>query len=201
MASRLKTQGINGTSIFVISAGAIILISGITNKHISDVVHGFLKGQTPKPDITPATDTSTTAIGSGGEHSGTSTAAGGVPSVNRAIGKLMAAPFGWSVGPQWDALDKLLTRESGWQNDIANRDSGAFGIGQALGHGVPGAAAMTHVRYPGGGTAYISVNEYPNILANSGNAGAQIAWTYAYIKSRYGDPITAWQHEEANSWY
>lgn len=210
MASPLKAkkappmQGINGVSIAVLAGGVIILISGLTNKRISEVIRGFLKGQAPEAQV--VADTSTTvgdagSVGSGGEHSGTSTGAGGTPSLNRAMGKLLAAPFGWAAGEQWTALDRLLTRESGWQNDIENPSSGAFGIGQALGHGVSGAGAMVHVRYPGGGTAYHMVNEYPNLLANSGNAQAQILWTYNYIRQRYGNPVNAWAHEEANSWY
>jgi len=202
-ASRAKTQGINGVSVFVLTVGAVILISGLTNKKISNVVQGYLAGSAPTPEplglSTPGTTTSDTTFSEGAGVS--STAAGGTPSINKGIGKLLAAPYGWATGQEWNDLDLLWTRESGWQNDIANRSSGAFGIAQALGHGTASSSATTTVRYPGGGSERKLVNEYPNMAANSGNAAAQIAWGLAYIKQRYGSVSAAWAHEQANSWY
>jgi len=201
---RYKTQGINGVSVLVLTVGAVILISGLTNKKISNVVTGFLAGSAPTPDA-PGGSTDTSSTDSGIVPSvGTGIAggnAGGSPSVNKGIGKLLAAPYGWATGTEWNDLDLLWTRESGWQNDIANRSSGAFGIAQALGHGTASSSATTTVRYPGGGSERKLVNEYPNMAANSGNAAAQIAWGLAYIKQRYGSVSAAWAHEQANSWY
>jgi len=200
---RYKTQGINGVSVFVLSVGAVILISGLTNKKISNVVQGYLAGSAPTPEplgsATPSVTTSDTTFSEGAGVG--STNAGGTPSVNKGIGKLLAAPYGWATGTEWADLDLLWTRESGWQNDIANRSSGAFGIAQALGHGTASSSATTTVRYPGGGSERKLVNEYPNMAANSGNAAAQIAWGLAYIKQRYGSVSAAWAHEQVNSWY
>lgn len=203
--STTRTRGVNGTAVFVVVVGGVILVSGLTNKKISQVILGFLQGTAPLPDIVPAGDNPSGATYSPGEHSGDyggSTSPGGAPSVNKGIGKLLAAPYGWSTGAEWDALDKLWNRESGWQNDIANPSSDAFGIAQALGHGTDSSGASNvHVRFPGGGSAVQNVNEYPSKSANAGNASAQIAWGLSYIKQRYGSPTAAWAHETANGWY
>lgn len=89
------------------------------------------------------------------------------------LGRVMAAAYGW-VGAMFDALNKLWTRESGWNPNAVNPSSGAYGIPQALGHGHP---------------------------FNLGDAGAQIAWGLAYIAGRYGNPINAWAHETQVGWY
>jgi hypothetical protein len=121
---------------------------------------------------------------------------------NEALGDQMAASYGWA-GPQAACLDELWERESGWQSDIANAQSGAFGIAQALGHGGTGTAVVVPVvRYPGGSSAAdVTVNEYPSAAANSGDAQAEIKWGLSYIDQTYGSPCGAWDHEEANSWY
>jgi hypothetical protein len=79
---------------------------------------------------------------------------------------------------QWGCLDDLWQRESGWAYNAENA-SGAYGIPQAL----PGSK-----------------------MASAGpdwqtNATTQIKWGLGYIKSTYGDPCTAWGHEEADGWY
>jgi hypothetical protein len=121
---------------------------------------------------------------------------------NVAIGEDKAAGYGWT-GTERDCLYDLWERESGWQNDVQNAQSGAFGIAQALGHGNSGASAVdAEVSYPDGSTASdVTVDEYPSYAANAGNAEAQIEWGLTYISGTYGDPCTAWDHEEADGWY
>jgi hypothetical protein len=121
---------------------------------------------------------------------------------NVAVGETKAAEFGYTGG-EWSCLYDLWQRESGWQDDIQNPQSGAFGIAQALGHGAPGASAVdAEVRYPDGSTASdVTVDEYPSYAANAENADAQIEWGLTYISSTYGDPCAAWGHEEADGWY
>jgi resuscitation-promoting factor RpfB len=125
------------------------------------------------------------------------------PSGNASLGASLASSYRWGSGSQWGCLYALWERESGWQNDIANPQSGAFGIAQALGHAGNGTAAVVPVvRYPGGYTASnVTVDEYPSRAANSGDARAQIAWGLGYIQGTYGTPCGAWAHEEADSWY
>ena len=76
-------------------------------------------------------------------------------------------------------LVKLWNRESSWNKYAYNPSSGAYGIPQA----VPGskmASAGKHWRT---------------------NATTQIRWGLGYIKSRYGYPRRAWDHELAYGWY
>lgn len=131
------------------------------------------------------------------------------PSGAAALGQRLAAAYGWSGGTEWDSLRALWNRESGWQPDIMNRSSGAFGIAQALGHGAS-PAVVPLVRYPDGTSARnMTVNQYGGFglssaqarAANSGSAAAQITWGLNYIRATYGDPVRAWAHETAHGWY
>ncbi len=105
---------------------------------------------------------------------------GGLPaqmssvSANVALGRQMAASYGWGGG-QWSCLDELWTRESGWSATAANPTSDARGIAQDIN----GWSA----RYP------------------YGNAGEQIGWGLSYIRGRYGTPCAAWAHETSAGWY
>jgi hypothetical protein len=110
-------------------------------------------------------------------------AAASAPPGNVALGRRLAAGYGWGSGPQWDCLDALWERESGWSNTAENGQSGAYGIAQALGHG--------------------PTDQYPAGPANPpvSSPSAQIRWGLGYIAARYGTPCAAWAHEEADSWY
>lgn len=105
------------------------------------------------------------------------------PNANARLGQRMAAQeYGWR-GAQWNCLDQLWTRESGWSNTAENASSGADGIAQALGHG--------------------PTNQYPAGPANppTNDPRAQIRWGLGYIHSTYVTPCGAWAHETANNWY
>ena len=97
----------------------------------------------------------------------------------RQIARAMLARFHWSAARQFPSLDKLWNRESGWRVHAYNRRSGAQGIPQAD----PGrkmASAGPHW---------------------STSAVTQIRWGLRYIRSRYGSPRRAWQHEVSAGWY
>ncbi len=96
-------------------------------------------------------------------------------SANVALGRQMAAAYGWGSGGQWSCLDALWTRESGWSATAANPTSDARGIAQDI----RGWSAS-----------------YPY-----DDPGQQIAWGLAYIRGRYGTPCTAWAHETSAGWY
>lgn len=100
------------------------------------------------------------------------------PGSNRAIGTQLAAERGWT-GAQWDCLDSLWTKESGWNQYAGNRSSGAYGIPQAL----PGSKMAT------AGADWQT------------NPATQIRWGLSYIASRYGTPCAAWSHFRARNWY
>jgi hypothetical protein len=94
------------------------------------------------------------------------------------IAYVLLPSYNWAPW-QFHYLDLLWIRESGWNPYAANPYSGAYGIPQAL----PGSK-----------------------MASAGadwrtNARTQIIWGMGYIKSRYGTPWGAWQHELQYGWY
>lgn len=103
---------------------------------------------------------------------------GGGSSPAEQLGQAMAASMGWT-GPQWQALDMLWNRESGWQVNAVNPASGAYGIPQAL-----PASKMASA-----GTDWLT------------NPATQVRWGLGYILGRYGSPLNAWAHESARGWY
>lgn len=105
---------------------------------------------------------------------GGATTSGGAVS----LGERMAAAMGWGSG-QFADLNKLWTKESGWNYRATNPSSGAYGIPQAL-----PASKMASA-----GADWLT------------NPATQIRWGLGYIKERYGSPAAAWAHEVANNWY
>jgi len=186
MASR-----IDGVALAAIGAGGLLVYSGVRGKSVLGGVQGLIQGKSPATapaasQITGTTTTSSTA----GQNSIGPGAPGGSPSQNQAIAKLLAAKYGWSSGPEWDALVSLWDSESGWSNTIWNVTAScgngayAYGIVQACGHGA-------HKQ-----TAHSAIGPYP--IGNPGNppeyggtsnAAAQINWGLAYIHANYGSPV------------
>jgi resuscitation-promoting factor RpfB len=116
----------------------------------------------------------------GGETSGGSAQAATGQAANEQLGQQMAAaqPYNWT-GQQWQALLQLWTDESGWSTTATNKDSGAYGIPQAL----PGSK-----------------------MASAGSdwetdPATQIKWGLLYILQTYGNPVSALAHENAYGWY
>lgn len=96
----------------------------------------------------------------------------------RQVAWYMLRSFGWSHW-QFQFLNKLWERESGWNPRAENPYSGAYGIPQAV---------------PGSKMASAGSNWRTS-------ARTQILWGLRYIKGRYGSPHHAWQHELAYGWY
>ncbi|MGX6508289.1 aggregation-promoting factor C-terminal-like domain-containing protein [Rhodococcus sp. SJ-2] len=88
------------------------------------------------------------------------------------------AAYGWGEGPQWDAAQWIVGKESSWDPTARNPDSGAFGLFQFLG---------------GTKDQYLP-DENPNPKVQ-GDAGAR------YMRDRYGDPLAAKAFWEQNGWY
>jgi hypothetical protein len=164
-----------------IATGVVLVWSSINNSKILDTAHSLVAGT--KPVAGPAAPTSNAAIIEAATGGGDAPQAPATISGNVALGKLLAAPFGWSTGSNWNSLYALWERESGWSNTAENGSSGAYGIAQALGHG--------------------PTNQYPAGPANPpiSSAAAQIAWGLTYIKETYGNPNNAWAHEVSAGWY
>lgn len=110
--------------------------------------------------------------------------------------KSLFAAHKWNVN-ELPALVSLWNQESGWSPKARNSGTGAFGIAQALGHGVPGGAAPDGTNEYGG----FGLSPAQAQAANSGVAYWQIVWGLNYIANRYGSPQAAWAHEQANNWY
>jgi len=95
--------------------------------------------------------------------------AGGTPARNRALGKALAAPYGWATGREWTALDRRWTLESGWDHRAVNASSGAAGIPQRLPSAHPFRNEAERRRW-------------------MASPSMQIAWGLRYIRDRYGKP-------------
>jgi len=91
---------------------------------------------------------------------------------------MAAAQFGWG-DDQFGCLVSLWSRESGWNMNSLNSDSGAAGIPQAL---------------PGDKMAIAGADWQTN-------PATQIAWGLGYIASAYGTPCGAWDHSQSYNWY
>jgi len=166
-------SGISGVAIAGALAGSLLVYTAVKNTSIGNTIRSFaVTGQAPTVASAGPVTTEPPDSASG---SGATIASGS----NKALGKLMAGTYGWAFGAQWTALDKLWTRESGWRATAKN-PSGAYGIPQALPE-----SKLPFAGQERGGS----------------NAAVQISWGLKYIKERYGDPITAWAHEESAGWY
>ena len=90
----------------------------------------------------------------------------------------MAKKYQWGDS-QFESLDSLWEKESGWNPEAKNPSSGAYGIPQAL----PGKK-----------------------MASAGkdwrtDSKTQIDWGLKYIKSQYGTPTKAWDVSESTGAY
>ncbi|MBP2411267.1 hypothetical protein JOF48_000066 [Arthrobacter stackebrandtii] len=85
---------------------------------------------------------------------------------------------GWGQD-QFQCLDRLWERESGWRTNATNPYSGAYGIAQAY----PAS------QYVSAGSDWLS------------NYRTQVNWGLSYIGGRYGSPCAAWDHSETVGWY
>lgn len=97
---------------------------------------------------------------------------------NRALGCALLLQWGFGLD-QMPCLDKLWTRESGWNHLAQNRSTGAYGIPQAL---------------PGDKMAKYGSDWRTNPIP-------QIKWGLDYIKNRYQTPCNAWAAFQQKGWY
>lgn len=91
---------------------------------------------------------------------------------NRRLGKELAADHGWT-GEQWDCLNNLWQKESGWSATSDNPTSSAYGIPQILG---------------------LEKRTGPD-------PAKQILAGISYIDNRYGTACKAWGHWQSHNWY
>ncbi|AWB95305.1 hypothetical protein DCE93_06230 [Agromyces badenianii] len=101
------------------------------------------------------------------------------PDGARATARALAeSKYGWGES-QFQCLDRLWQKESGWSYTAYNASSGATGIPQSL----PGSKMAS------AGADWQS------------NAATQISWGLDYIARGYGAPCTAWSHSQSVNWY
>ncbi|WP_353809731.1 hypothetical protein [Agromyces sp. SYSU T00194] len=113
------------------------------------------------------------------ERAAAALAAANTPAGAKATAQeLAASQYGWGAA-QFQCLDSLWTRESGWNYLAVNTSSGATGIPQAL---------------PGSKMASVGSDW-------ATNATTQIRWGLGYIASVYGTPCGAWASSESRGWY
>ena len=152
----------------------------------SDPVKAVLQGK-PIPASGAAT-TSAQILAEAGATTGSTGSAPVPPGASgdaaqaQNIAKMLTVKYGWSPGQdnaQWNALVDLWDRESSWKWNATNPSSGAYGIPQSL-------------------PASKMASAGPDWMTNP---ATQIRWGLSYIKSRYGSPAVAWQHEQTHSWY
>lgn len=106
-------------------------------------------------------------------------AAANTPDGARATARdLAASSYGWGES-QFQCLDQLWQKESGWSYTAVNTSSGATGIPQSL----PGSKMAT------AGSDWQT------------NAATQVAWGLGYIAAAYGTPCSAWSHSQSVNWY
>jgi len=173
---------VKGGYLIAAGGGAILLWSGIKGHSWSHTLRDVVNGQPVGAADLPIT-TSPAAYTSGERQQAQAQflpSGGGTRAKNRAIGRTMAAAYGWATGAEWAALDWLWgTAESNWDNHARNPTSGAYGIPQALPPSKMGALANPPLS----------------------SAAAQIRWGLKYIKQVYGDPVRAAAFHRANNYY
>lgn len=173
----------NGRGLALLSLGVVMAYSAVRGKSFLGTVQSVIRGRDPAAG---SVSVPVIPIDSGGAVTpGTVNrpVVGGSAATNQGIARMIAAPYGWSAGSEWQALDSLWSRESSWSNVARNTSSGAYGISQAL----------PPDKLPKAGQ--------PPELGGSSSAVSQIAWGLQYIQGRYGSPSAAWAHELANGWY
>ena len=105
-------------------------------------------------------------------------AANTVAGAKATASSMAASRYGWGQS-QFQCLDNLWTKESGWDYRAVNPDGGATGIPQAL---------------PGSKMATVAADWQTN-------ATTQVTWGLQYISAAYGTPCAAWAHSQANNFY
>lgn len=173
-------MAVNGVALGVVAAGTVFIYASVKGKSVLSSVQAVVAGNSPSTAAAANPITAAPASGTSGGGGGPVAAAGGSPSggsntANQALGKLMAAAYGWGTGAEWTALNNIVMAESGWDDEVVNSASDASGIAQNI----------------NGWSA-----DY-----QAGNAAQQIAWMLSYIKGRYGDPINGWAFHLTNGWY
>jgi len=188
---------VSASGLASVAAGSVLIYAGVKGYSVPQAFQAILQGKSPtRLSQTAGINTSAVADSSSSSSSGGSSKGVVSSGSNKEILQKTAAEFGWT-GDQWTCLDNVEVREAGYNAQARNPSSGAFGMAQALGHGVPGGAGADGTNEYGGYGLTVAQAR----LANNGDPGTQALWMCNYIRSAYGNPCNAWKHEQAFGWY
>lgn len=152
----------------LVIAGGVVLMAGLRNRSIAEILRGITSPAGGGPVV--ALSSGGIAGGVAGDIATGAAGLGGTPAKNRKLGKRMARAAG-ITGKEWQCMDELAMRESGWDDKADNPTSSAYGIPQD-----------------------ITGNDH-------GGPRGQIAWFISYVRSRYGTFCKAVEFHDANNWY
>lgn len=113
--------------------------------------------------------------GGGGSPGGGGAPVGGSSNWENVARRMAMNKYGYSAG-DFNALDSIIERESGWNPNAVNPNGGAYGIPQIL----PDAHPDVHLQ---------------------GDPRGQIRWLLNYIENRYGSPQAALAFKNRENWY
>lgn len=116
----------------------------------------------------------TTIMGGGGGGGDMGPGSGPVVDQVRSV----ANAYGWGQGPQWDALSRLIQKESSWNPNAQNPTSTAYGLFQFL------------------NSTWATVG-----ATKTSNPGQQAQAGLKYIQGKYRDPQGALNFHNNNNWY
>jgi hypothetical protein len=173
---------VKGTYLLAAGGGALLLWSGIKGHRWSTVLRDVVSGKQVPSAQELAIQTSSAAYAYGGSTVASSNInITGIGSTkNKAIGAVLATPYGWAPGTSnWTSLVKLWDGESGWNNTAQNPGSSAYGIAQFLD------------------------STWAEFGPKTSSPSLQIIYGLKYIKQRYGSPDAAYQAWLSRSphWY
>ena len=169
---------ISGANLTYVSVGGILIFSAYKGSSLTNTVQSVLSGNLNVTDTEPVQWGSASNSSSSSTAPGDTGAANNTAAANQALAKSIAISMGlssWTTGQNWADWVSLWNKESGWSTTAANPKSDARGIAQNI----------------NGWSA-----DYPE-----NDPTAQIKWGINYIQGRYGTPVLAWAHEQANDWY
>lgn len=158
---------ISGVAVAGIGLGAVFLYASLKGKSVLSTLQTVIRGQNP------ASSASSSAIAAAASSSSSAPApgpSGTPPAANLALGRLMAAAYGWGIGQQWAYLRTGWQAESGWRTDAANVPSDPYNHA----YGIPQANPGTKMASAGAGWKT--------------DPATQIRWGLEYIRQTYGSP-------------
>lgn len=170
-------MAVNGKALAISGTGVLFVWAGIKGYSVTGVLQDIVQGKNPKNAVANQWN----AISNDSQPNQAGIADTGVTGgSNQSTLQATAATFGWTTSNgQWQALNNIEMQEAGYNLEAKNPTSDAYGEAQ-------------FINGPG---------EYAQYGGNSTTSAGQAVAMCNYIKDRYGDPKTAWAHEQQFGWY